>query len=382
MTGTSLDGADVACCRIAGTGRALDLEVLATGHLPYPPELHAELLELVELQRAELRTIAVVETALAEWWSEALRRVLADADLDPGVLDLVGVHGQTVVHQPEPVRIGDRTAAGTLQLGSGSALAARLRVPVVSDFRTADLALGGQGAPLVPYFDWIVLGRPDRARLVCNLGGIANCTVLPPGPEREEVRAFDAGPANVVIDALARRLFDEPFDRDGHRARTGSISRALLREVRAGDSFPDRSPPKSTGRAEYGAPFAERFAERAAERGCEPEDVLATATEYSARTLYEAYDRFVRPETQVDEVLLSGGGLRNETLVARIAEAFAPIPVRSTAPEGVDPNYKEAICFAVLAHERLEEASAAMPRATGASAAARLGQLALPPADR
>lgn len=382
MTGTSMDGADVACVRLRGSGRELDLRPGSTGHVAYPSELRRELLDFVAADRVALERVARLDAVLAEWISGVVGTVLEGTDLPLEEVDLVGSHGQTVVHRPRSEPIGGRTAAGTIQLGSGSALAARLGRPVVSDFRSADLALGGEGAPLVPYFDWAVLTDERRARLVVNLGGIANLTVLPGSGTRESVRAFDAGPANMVIDALVRRLFEEPFDADGRRAREGSVCADLLDEIRSEDPFPDRAPPRSTGRTEYGPSFVRRLLRRADRLGCTGNDLVATATEYSARVLYESYERFVADRTPVDEVLVSGGGRRNRVLMERIERAFDPVPVRSTAAAGVDPDYKEAICFAVLAHERANGVSAAMPRVTGASAPARLGQIALPPAGR
>ena len=373
MTGTSLDGVDLAVARLRGSGPDMEIEVRATAHRPYSEELRDHILSSVEGEAITWEQAAGLHVGIGRWSAEVTEEMLREMGIAPGELDLLGVHGQTVAHLPE--------AGSTLQLGAGSVVAARLGVPVVSDFRTADVARGGEGAPLVPYLDWIALTAPDRARLACNLGGIANVTVLPQAASRDAVRAFDTGPANMVVDALARALFDEPFDRDGRRARAGEVCRPLLEERMAEDEFLDRAPPKSTGRARYGPACTRRWIERSRSYELEPEDVIATATAYTAETLRDAYEQYVAPSTAVDEVLLSGGGLRNPVLVEHLRDAFDPVPVRSAAAAGLDPDGKEALCFAVLAHEFANGVSTALPAVTGADRAARLGQLALPPAD-
>jgi anhydro-N-acetylmuramic acid kinase len=250
-------------------------------------------------------------------------------------------------------------------------------VPVVGDFRPADLALGGQGAPLVPYFDYVTSTAPDEDRGLLNLGGIANLTVLPAGGAPTDVRAFDTGPANMVIDALADRLFDEPFDPDGRHAAAGSADHDLLADLLGGDFF-HREPPKSTGREVFGADYVDRLLGAAQSRGLSPEDTMATATLLTAASVYQAYARYVRPEQSVDVLVVSGGGLHNETLMEMLRNAFSPIPVRSAAAYGLDADAKEALCFAVLAHETVNGTPTNLPSVTGASAPTLLGSVSVP----
>ena len=373
MSGTSLDGIDVAIARVAGSGRSLRLEPLASYHAPYAPELRAVLLRNVEASTSNVRDLAQLNALLGRLFADAVRDAMEEAGLD--ALDLVGSHGHTMHHVPDPERFGGCDGvASTLQLGAPSVMAALLGVPVVGDFRSADVALGGQGAPLVPYFDHALFADAREHRVLLNLGGIANVTVLPAGGTPDDVLAFDTGPANMVLDALALRLFGEPFDRDGHHAAAGTPDDALLRDLLADDYF-ERPPPKSTGRELFGSAYVERLAARFP---AAPDDALATACALTARSVADAVERFVAPHHAPDVVIASGGGVHNRHLMARLADALAPVPLRTTADYGVDPDAKEALCFAVLAHEFVNGVPTSLPSVTGAARAARLGVLALP----
>ena len=377
MSGTSLDGVDAALVQLDGSGPDLTMDPEAFVHIPYPAALRDLIRTNTDPASSSIQDVTRLDARLAEAYAAAIDRVLAEADVDRGAVDLVGAHGQTVCHLPAPADCAGEDVRATLQLGNPSTLATRLGVPVVGNFRAADLALGGQGAPLVPYFDRVAFTDPDETRGLLNLGGIANLTVLPAGAAPGDVRAFDTGPANMVIDALAARLFDAPHDPDGRHADAGTPDHDLLADLLEGNYF-RREPPKSTGRDDFGPGYVDRLLGAAQSRNLSPEDTMATATLLTAASVYQAYAQYVRPEQAIDELIVSGGGVHNGTLLRMLEEAFTPIPVRTTSAHGVDPDAKEALCFAVLAHEAVNGTPTNLPSVTGASARTRLGSLSVP----
>ena len=377
MSGTSLDGVDAVLAVLEGSGPNLDVEPEAFVHVPYPDALRALLRRNSTPASSSVRDLARLNVRLASLYADAVDQVLAEADRDRDALDLVGSHGQTVQHLPEPADCAGEDVRATLQIGNPSTLATRLGVPVVGDFRSADVALGGQGAPLVPYFDYVALTAPDEARGLLNLGGIANLTVLPADGAPDDVLAFDTGPANMVTDALADRLFDAPFDRNGRHAAAGTPDYDLLADLLDGDYF-RTEPPKSTGREAFGADYVDRLLGAAQSRGLDAEDTMATATLLTAASVYQAYAQYIREEQSIDVLVVSGGGVHNNTLMRMLTDAFAPIPVRPAAEYGVDADAKEALCFAVLAHETVNGVPTNLPSVTGASAATLLGSISVP----
>ncbi len=378
MSGTSLDGIDAALVRLEGSGPDGTMEQKAFVHQPYPEALRALLRRTsAPDDPPSVRTLTRLDVRLAEVCAEAVDRVLAAGGADRDALHLVGAHGQTVCHCPEPADCAGEAVRATLQLGNPSTLATRLGVPVVGNFRAADLALGGQGAPLVPYFDYVTFTAPDEHRGLLNLGGIANLTVLPAGGSPGDVRAFDTGPANMVIDALAERLFGAPYDRDGQHADAGTPDHDLLADLLEGDFF-RREPPKSTGRTDFGADYVDRLLGAAQARGLDATDAIATATLLTAASVYQAYAQHVRPARSIDTLIVSGGGVHNDTLMRMLEDAFTPIPVRTASDYGVDDDAKEALCFAVLAHETVNGVPTNLPSVTGASGRTLLGSLSVP----
>ena len=377
MSGTSLDGVDAALVELEGSGPDLTMEPEAFVHVPYPGALRNLIRQSTDPDSSSVQVLTRLDARLAETYAEAVDRVLAEANTDRNAPDLVGSHGQTVCHLPEPVDCAGARVRATLQLGNPSTLATRLNVPVVGDFRPADMALGGQGAPLVPYFDYVTFTDADEHRGLLNLGGIANLTVLPAGGTPDDVQAFDTGPANMVIDALADRLFDAPMDRDGRHADTGTPDHDLLADLLEGPFF-RRKPPKSTGRDDFGADYVDRLLNASQSRGLSPEDTMATATLLTAASVYQAYAQYVRPDQSIDVLIASGGGVDNDTLLRMLRDAFAPISVRIASEYGVDGDAKEALCFAVLAHETVNGVPTSLPSVTGAERAAILGSLSVP----
>ncbi len=375
MSGTSLDGIDAVVARLAGTGRTLEIEQKAFVSVPYPEALRTLLLRNSTPETTSVYDLSQLNVRLAHAYAEAVHCVLAEADLPLGALDLVGSHGQTVHHVPDPADCAGHPTTSTLQIGDPSVLSNLLGVPVVGDFRVADMALGGQGAPLVPYFDYVYFADATETRGLLNLGGIANMTVLPRQGGPDAVYAFDTGPANMVVDALARRLFDRPYDEDGALAAAGHVHQHLLDALMT-DAYFEQPPPKSTGRERYGAAFVDHLLRQG--QGLAAVDLLATATMLTAASIHDAYLRFFAEDYPLDVLIASGGGRHNRFLMNALAERFAPVPVRPIDAYGLDADAKEALCFAILAHETLNGVATNMPSVTGASRRALLGKICLP----
>ena len=369
MSGTSLDGVDAALVSIDGTG-AEDVRwgVEHWCTLPYGEDRRTAIHDGIVAGSAE--ALCTLHAEIGEWFADAAARVCEEAGVPLASVDLIGSHGQTVWHRPPEE--GRRGA--TLQLGDPATIAERTGCPVVSDFRTRDVAAGGHGAPLVPWVDRFLFARPGEARALQNIGGIGNVSWVPPRDSVEPVFAFDTGPGNALMDAAVALATDGrlTYDRDGGLAAAGEVDEALLEELLAHPFFA-QAPPKSTGRESFGRPFVERLVQ-----AVEPEgdrdwlDLIATLTELTARSIAGAYARWIVPRG-VAEVVLTGGGARNPTLVRRITELLAPLPVRAGDALGVAPEAKEALAFALLAWAHVRGIPANAPAATGAEGPRILG---------
>ncbi len=385
MAGTSLDGIDVAVVRIHGHAADAVIELVAFETIPYPDRVRAELLDLYDNQANTVPRICSLNVVVGGCFADAAVDVAARAGIDLEVVRVIGSHGQTVWHQPAPDPAIAITTASTLQIGEASVIAARTGVPVVADFRVADMAVGGQGAPLAPYFDWAIMRHPSRNRVVQNIGGIGNLTWLPAGCGVDDVIAFDTGPGNMLIDGLVARLTNgaRRFDLDGEIAATGAQIPGLLDHLLE-DGYLAQPPPKTTGREYYGSAMVNRLlADTALANGDlhAPEpgtrqraaDLVATVTAFTARSIALACTRWL--PARPDEVLVNGGGSRNPVLMARLAESLPGVDVRVTDADGINADAKEAMAFALLAHDGLAGLPTNIPRATGASRAVTLGKL-------
>ncbi len=380
MSGTSVDAIDAALVRI-GPGINAErrrIELVAQRETPFDPALRAAIFDLFPPNTGTIARLAQLDVLIGEAFAVATLAMLADAGIAPGDVDLIGSHGQTVYHAPHPeARADDLPAVPvTVQIGSGAILAARTGITTVYDFRSADLALGGEAAPLVPYVDYLLLGDGESLALQ-NIGGIGNVTILRRGRGVPGLLAFDTGPGNMLIDALAQLTSagQRAFDEDGALAAQGTVARALLDDAME-DPFFMRQPPKSTGREEFGTLYAAEFAAKGRSLGLADADLLATATALTARSIADAYRRFVLPDTALDAVLLCGGGARNPTLRRMLAAELAPLPVGTTEERGIPSDAKEAIAFAVLAYETAHGRPGTLPATTGAARPAILGAIA------
>jgi len=369
MSGTSLDGIDAVLAEFEGDAVAeLEWRVLGFVSQPYSLErrntIHRAILE------GSAESMARVHALLGEWFAEAALAVCAQVGVSPDAVDLIGSHGQTIWHIP---RAGEPRAMG-LQLGCPSTIAERTGIPVVADFRTRDQAAGGEGAPLVPWQDRALFSQVGRRRVLQNIGGIGNLTWVPPRGESAPLLAFDTGPGNALIDAAVELETGgrETYDRDGARAARGRVRPEILDELLE-HPFLKMEPPKTTGRETFGRPFVKALAERHGIRSDEDwDDLVATLTMLTARAITDSIRRWVL-DRGVDEVVVSGGGGRNPTLLRWIAEALPGIPVVTGDVLGIDPDSKEALAFAALAWAHVHGIPGNIPEATGAAGPRVLG---------
>ena len=376
MSGTSADGIDVAITRIFGRDLSLRFDLLHHFHIPYPKAVRDFILSQMNAPRASVAELARLNFLLGELYAEAVRRAQKESGIRS--LDLVGCHGQTLYHQGRPLQFLGKRISCTWQTGEGAVVAARLGVPVVSNFRPADMAAGGKGAPLVPFFDYLAFRHRTRGRIAQNLGGIANLTAIPRRAKKEQVIAFDTGPGNMVIDALTEKLFGQPYDKNGSIAKRGKVMEAAVRRALRHKFFAER-PPKTAGREQFGREFADALRRWCA--GARREDMVATATVITARSISLALQRFViKKDARYRDYVISGGGAKNQTLVRMLAEEVIPLGLRMQRMEDydVESEAKEAVAFAVLAYQTWRKRPSNLPSATGAKRSVALGEISFP----
>jgi anhydro-N-acetylmuramic acid kinase len=373
MSGTSADGIDVALISISGSGIGYrpNFELLRHAHFPYPRNVREAVLKAMNATSASVADLSRLNFLLGELYAAAVRSVSKHVGLG---LHLVGCHGQTLYHQGERARYLGHQLACTWQTGEGAVIAERLGVPVVSDFRPADMAVGGKGAPLVPFLDYALLRNSRTGRILQNLGGIANISAIPAGALPSQILAFDTGPGNMVIDQLMQKLFSKPYDRNGETARSGKILQPVLEELLA-SPFYRRKPPKTAGREEFGREFAQAFLRRCGRAA--KADIIATATALTAQSIVRAIRGFVLPTGKFREYIVSGGGANNRTLMRMLAMETSQlgVKIRHSDELGIPSAAKEALAFALLAYQTWLQLPGNIPSATGASRPAVLGKV-------
>ncbi|MEX0975302.1 MAG: anhydro-N-acetylmuramic acid kinase [Bacillota bacterium] len=373
MSGTSADGVDAVLCEVIGHGVGLQARVVHMSSVEYSPAVRSMLLG--DLRKLNAEEVARLNFLIADVFSEAAVKCIREAGLTPSQVDAISSHGQTLVHFPWPDHPVLPVRA-TLQVGDISVIAQNTGILTVGDFRPADMAQGGQGAPLVPYVDYVLLARPGIGRVVQNIGGIGNCTYLPPSCSLDQIVAFDTGPGNMVVDALASLLTHgrETMDRDARMALAGKVDRMLLTRLLDNPYF-RLPPPKSTGREEFGVQYARTLLP---DTNFDPRDLIATASELTVASIVQAYRDFIFPKGPVDEVIVGGGGARNPYFMRRLRQELAPARVMSHEDVGIPDQAKEALAFAVLGNELLSGHPNNAPAATGARKAVVMGKIALP----
>ena len=375
MSGTSADGINVALVRTTSAKpNTTKLEFLGHAEFSYPVAVRRAVLAAMNSESARVADLARLNCLLGELYADA---VIATEKKLRVKAELVGCHGQTLYHQGTAAAYLGKKLAVTWQTGEAAVIAARVGIPVVSDFRPADMAAGGKGAPLVPYLDYILYRDDNLGRIAQNIGGIANLTAIPAGASLDDVIAFDTGPGNMVMDALTEKLFGKPFDRDGKIAAAGRVREDVVEKFSRRSFFRQR-PPKTAGREEFGREFAAEFL-----RGCkraQKADVVATATAFTARSIRDAIEKFVLPGGDYSELIVSGGGAKNPTLMAMLANEVRDLGLRLRSSDefGIPTEAKEAVAFALLAFETWNRRPSNVPSATGARKAVVLGKVSYP----
>ncbi|PLS16233.1 anhydro-N-acetylmuramic acid kinase [Bacillus sp. M6-12] len=383
MSGTSLDGIDTALVRICtnDVGEIKEVKLKAFLYVPFSEELRTQILNLCSVETAKLDDLVIMHSGISEWYAFAVKRLLSLHNISASDVDAICSHGQTIWHAPSPVSFpgpeGDINVKSTLQIGSLSVLAERTGIPVIGDFRARDMAAGGEGAPLVPYMDALLFSSDDKGRILQNIGGIGNATILPAKTSKQPVFAFDTGPGNMVIDTLVslHSLGQQKYDSEGEIAALGAVDNKLLDSMLE-DPFFKKLPPKSTGREDYGVLYAKKFLSEGERRNLSFYDIIATATALTAKSITNSYKQFVYPTAEISELIISGGGTYNKTLMQMIKEYLpASIEVKTAGDFGVPDDAKEAVAFAVLGHETLMGRPSNLPEVTGAKHPVILGNI-------
>jgi anhydro-N-acetylmuramic acid kinase len=378
MSGTSADGIDVALVRIASMRGRTTLTLLAHEGFRYPAALRNAVLTAMNAKSTSTAELARLNWRLGTAYAEAVKATL---DRHKVNLDLIGCHGQTVYHQARAASYAGKNFACTWQVGEASLIAAEIGVPVISNFRPADMAAGGQGAPLVPMLDYVLFADAKRGRVLQNIGGIANLTAMPATCNADELIAFDTGPGNMVMDALTQKLFNKPYDRNGSIAARGQVLDRVVEQMLRNSYFAMK-PPRTAGREEFGREYAMKFLAACRRVSRKPEDALAIATALTAESIARSFKRFVASKMRGKPVdyIVSGGGARNATLMRMLTERLEPLGCKVAAIEsfGLPAEAKEAAAFGLLAWLTWHQLPGNVPAATGAKRPAILGQITHP----
>lgn len=376
MSGTSVDGIDAVLTEISGFGIRTRVRQIGFVSVPFPPDVRTEILRLAGGGSATAADFCRMSVLLGTLYANAGEQLCRNAGISPDEVDLIGNHGQTFWHIPDPQEYCGYTFRSTFQLGGDQILAERFGCPVVGDFRVRDVAAGGLGAPLVPYTEFLLYRSDTECTGLQNLGGIGNLTILPPGAALSDVSAFDTGPGNMVIDAVVSRITNgcQTYDENGRMASRGRCRPELLRYLMA-DPFLQRQPPKTTGREYYGPEYMNRLYAKAGELSVSETDLLATVTCFTAETVADAIHRFA--PIAPDRLIVGGGGALNRTLMAHLRKLLPGCRVMTNEDLGLDGNAKEAVAFAILANEAIFASPGNVPSVTGALHPAVLGRITL-----
>jgi anhydro-N-acetylmuramic acid kinase len=380
MSGTSADGIDVALARVSGAPPRLDAKLLGHTSVSFPTAIREEIVRVAEQQTITAGELSQLDFRLGELFADAAVTACRRFRVSLRRVSLIGSHGQTVFHQGRPVSFYGSPTASTLQIGEPSIIAARTGITTVGDFRPADIALGGQGAPLVPYVDYLLYRDSKFGRISLNLGGIGNVTVLPRKAKSSHVFAFDTGPGNMLMDALVHRFTHgrQRFDKNARLASQGRSLPALLDELMR-DPYLNVAPPKSTGREYYGHAYVQKLLAIGRRHRAKPADLIRAATIFTALSVVDALNRFVLPKAEIHQLIVSGGGAHNPLILAQLAAALPGIDVFPSSRLGIPVDAKEAFAFALLAYETYHQRPANLPFATGARGPAVLGKISYAP---
>jgi len=372
MPGTSVDGVDAALVEIQGAGPKAQVRLSAYRRYPYPSKMRDAVFSAFNPEESRVNLLSALNFALGELFAAAAVDLVRSTGLSMSEVDLIGSHGQTVWQSPEQVEIGGMWTVSTLQIGEPAVIAERTGVTVVADFRTADVAAGGRGAPLVPYADFVLFRSENRSRAVQNIGGIGSVTYMPAGADLSQVVAFDTGPGSTLIDAVVTRLTEGKltYDAEGKLASAGRPDRVVLGRLMR-HPYLEKRPPKSIGREEFGEQFADRLLAESPEIPLE--DMVATVTAFTAQSISRSYERWLPKKP--DDVVIGGGGARNPALIRMLAEALPRTKLYTYEDFGIKSDAKEALAFALLASEAIRMQPSNVPAATGAERQVILGKI-------
>jgi len=371
LSGTSADGVSIALVDVSGGGEQIQLELGGYEEYPYPKELRERVFHLFSPSKSNVDLLCRMNFALGEYFADCIKRFIEKNDSEG--IDLIGSHGQTVWHCPRAGKISGYPAGSTLQIGEPAVIADRTGIPVVADFRKADIAAGGEGAPLTPYLDYAAFRSREKCRVLQNIGGIANLTYLPSDCDMEEVIAFDTGPGNMIIDYITSHytVGEKSYDAGGKIAAEGEVNKELLDELLDHPYF-NLDPPKSTGREVFGVDYSRKIIRYAEKEGISFKDTVATVTELTVESMANAYEELAG---NVDEIYVSGGGAKNIHMIESLRNRVEPIPVYQHDALGIPSEAKEAVLFAVLANEHILGIPANICSVTGARRRVVLGSL-------
>ena len=370
MSGTSMDGIDTALVRISGNGLDTKIELVDFATYPYESRVRFALQEINNLSAIKLSDLNFL---VGEAFSDATISIIEKAGLKPEEIDLIGSHGQTVYHNPPSMK---SEFSSTLQIGEADVIAENTGITTIADFRTRDIALGGEGAPLVPYVDYLLFRETDKVKIALNIGGISNSTLIT--TNLDDVLAYDSGPGNMLIDDVMRiHTHDkENFDKDGKIACSGEVDYKILYHLLNNDYYKE-SPPKTTGREMFGREEAERLYKLVENKSIKLSVLISTLVQLTVDTICNSYEDFIFSKWKIDEVILSGGGAFNPVIVERLMEKLKPIPLSISEKYQIPPDSKEAIAFAILANETIFTNYSNLPNVTGARSGAPLGKISI-----
>ena len=373
MSGTSVDGIDAALVRISGSFTDTALEEIAFENYLWPDDVRKRIFALFDAETSSSADICHMNFLLGDFFAKAAIEVAKKAGIDIGEVDIIGSHGQTIYHIPEPLD-PKYPILSTLQIGEGAVIAHQTGAVTVTDFRAADMAAGGVGAPLVPYTEFILYGGGKQGIALQNIGGIGNITVIPPNAAPDDVIAFDTGPGNMIIDYIVKKVSGRDFDKDGEIAAKGNVCGNLLSYC-MNDKYMTTPPPKATGREYFGRDYSEELYARGKQARLSDADIVATATAFTAEAIAQSISRFVPHD--IHKLVVSGGGAYNTTLMRMLKERLPHIAVSTQEDEGRSSDAKEAVAFAILANETICGNAGNLPRVTGAASRKILGKISL-----
>jgi anhydro-N-acetylmuramic acid kinase len=377
MSGTSADGIEAAIVRISGTPPAILAKLESHHHVPFGPHVREQVLRLANGGPTSTAEISRLDFVLGEEFARAAIAASRSSGIGLEKINLIGSHGQTIFHQGAPARIvGAWRVASTLQIGESSIIAERTGVPTIANFRSADIAAGGNGAPLVPFVDYLLYRDAKRGRVALNIGGIANVTVIPAGAAPEDVFAFDTGPGNMIVDALIQGMTHgrAKYDRGAKIALSGrTVSELLSRMMR--EPYLRKRPPKTAGREQFGQAYVERLINWGRKHHASPADLARTATVFASLSIADAFRRLILPRAIIHELIVSGGGAKNPLMMAQLAASVPGIEIIHSSQLGVATDAKEAFAFAILAYEAYHGRPNNLPSATGARHSVVMGKL-------